>query len=260
MFKIDGKKIAQEIIDELKTKPKPNKILAAVLVGDNPASFSFVKQKKRVADELGIEFKLYDLSSEISQGDLEEQIERLSNDERVGGIIAQLPLPKKFGRDSVLAKINPKKDVDNLTGEAGVEPPAVGVVKDILKKVGWDLDNKTVAVVGSKGFLVGQPVVRRLEHLQITGKNFNLKTSDIETKDLKGFLADADLIISGVGKKDLINPEWLRKGAGVIDFGYPPDLAGGDYKRLSFYTPTPGGTGPIIVAELFNNFYLLKPL
>jgi len=259
MIKIEGDKIAQQIITELKEQPQPTKRLVVVLVGDSEAAAAFIKRKEKTAQELGVDFQLREFETLITQEDLEGEITRLSNDSVVGGIIVQLPLPSKLDRAEVVAKIDLNKDVDNLTGEATVPAPAVSVVQDILKEMGFDLSGKTVAVVGSEGFLVGQPVVRWLGDQSLRINDLNIKVADIETEDLKSFLAEADLVISGVGKKDLINSEWLKEGAGVIDFGYPADLKiAGD--QLFFYTPTPNGTGPVLVAELFKNFYKLSNL
>ncbi|MFH1759337.1 MAG: bifunctional 5,10-methylenetetrahydrofolate dehydrogenase/5,10-methenyltetrahydrofolate cyclohydrolase [Patescibacteria group bacterium] len=291
MIKVDGRKIAQGIVEGLKKQPKPNKSLVVVLVGDDPASLSFIKQKQRVAEELGVDFKVYELDINIRQKELESVAERLSDDERVGGIIVQLPLPKKIDRDKVLLKLDSQKDVDNLTGEAGVEAPVVMVVGDVIKYIieqklddeilrlrpliaasapadakavagrqNDDGDGLIVAVVGAKGFLVGKPIVKWLSQFSIFNFQFSIKEVDIETKNLEEELKDADLVISGVGQANLINPDWLKDGAGVIDFGYPPDLIqnpASSIQHLEFYTPTPGGTGPILVAELFRNFYKL---
>ena len=256
MKRIDGNNIAQQIIVELKKRSQPTKRLVAVLVGDNEGSLSFLQKKKDIAQELGIDFQLREFEQSITQEDLEEEIMKLSNDDSVGGIIVQLPLPTRLNRAEVIMKIVSAKDVDNLTGEATVLAPAVKVVQDILKEVNFDLSGKTVAVVGSKGFLVGQPVIRWFGDQSLRVDNLKIKAADIETEDLKSFLADADLVISGVGKNNLINAEWLKEGAGIIDFGQPADL-NLNSRNLSFYTPMPGGTGPILVAELFKNFYKL---
>jgi len=256
MKKINGNKIAQQIIAELKEQAQPTKRLVAILVGNNESSKSFLKRKQNIAQELGVDFQLREFEQSITQEDLEGEIMRLTDDDSVGGIILQLPLPSHLNRSEVIAKIDLSKDVDNLTGEAAVSAPAVRVVKDILKEANFDLSDKTVAIVGSKGFLVGRPVVRWFNDQSLRVDNLKIKVADIEIKDLESFLADADLIISGVGKKDLIDSSWLKGGAGVIDFGYPADLDLNS-EQLSFYTPTPGGTGPVVVAELFKNFYKL---
>lgn len=257
MIKIDGKKIAQEIFDELKRRPVPNKSLVAVQVGDNEASLSFLKQKERVAQRLGVDFKLFKFDEWLDQKELEKQVERLGDDRSVGGIILQLPLPNKLNREAVILKIDVKKDVDNLTSESLVKAPAVGVVKAILKEENFSLINKKAAVVGYRGKLVGGPIYRWLASEGVVNKGLVIIGLDLEDSNLKQKLADVDLVISGVGHKGLIDSAWLKNGAGVIDFGFPPDLKIGDFSRLKFYTLTPGGTGPILVAELFRNFYRL---
>ena len=277
MIKIDGKAIARKIVEELKKRPKPEKILAAVFVGRDEASAAFLRRKEAIAKELGVTFQLHQLNESISQEELEKKVAEISYNERVGGLIVQLPLPKKFDRDGVLAKINPKKDVDALTNQSSVEAPAVGVVQEILRHIAEfpecskfkSLNSLNIAVVG-RGLLVGQPIVRWLEDESLRFKSLKFKVADSKTENLEEFLADADLIITGVGKAGLIKPEWLKEGAGVIDFGFPPDLdqeqlvkcqmSNVKCPELGFYTPTPGGTGPILVAMLFRNFYELTAM
>ncbi|MEK7114832.1 MAG: bifunctional 5,10-methylenetetrahydrofolate dehydrogenase/5,10-methenyltetrahydrofolate cyclohydrolase [Patescibacteria group bacterium] len=255
MIKIDGKKIAKKIISELKKKLAPKKILAAILVGDDKASLAFLRRKEKIAEELEIEFRLHQLDENISQKELEETVQRISNDNRVGGIIVQLPLPAKFDREKILAVLDPKKDVDALSLDSPVEAPVIGVVKVILEDLGISIINKKVVVIG-KGLLIGRPIAKWL-----AAQGVEVKVADSKTKDLKSFLADSDLVITGVGKANLIDPTWLKNGAGIIDFGFPPDIETikpESLNHLAFYTPTPGGTGPILVAILFSNFYRLN--
>ena len=232
--------------------------MAAILVGDDKASLAFLGRKEKIAEELGIEFRLHQLEESISQKELEDYVRRISDDERVGGIIIQLPLPEKFDREKVLATLDSKKDVDALGLDSSVEAPVIGVVKAILEDIGVDIKNKTVAVVG-KGLLIGRPIAKWLANESLKSLNsLKFKIADSKTKDLKSFLADADLVITGVGKANLIDSTWLKAGAGVIDFGFPPDIETikpETLNHLAFYTPTPGGTGPILVAVLFQNFF-----
>lgn len=284
MIKVDGRAIAQKIIEKLKKLPKPEKVLAAVFVGENSSSASFLKIKEKIARELGINFQLQRLPKTASQEEVEEKVKELSGDAAIGGIIVQLPLPENFDREKILACVDFKKDVDTLTDLSLVEAPVVGVVKEILDWIA-DQDSELkkfkeltspiihnskfiirVAIVG-KGILVGQPIIKWLSELKIKDQRLRIKIADSQTKNLKEFLAEADLVITGVGKAGLIKPEWLKAGAGVIDFGFPADL---DQKQLvncqlstvncpelAFWTPTPGGTGPVLVAKLFENFYKL---
>lgn len=280
MLKISGSEIAQKIIERLKSGPAPKKILAAVLVGKDPASLSFIKQKEKTAKELGVDFRLYEFDEKSKNDDLREEIVRIANQKTVSGVIVQLPLPDHLNRHYILNAIPREKDVDVLgeralgafyTGRNSVLPPAVGVVEEILKSCGLNLKSIRVAVVGL-GFLVGKPIAHWL-----MGQVPELYLLDIGS-DL-GMLKNADLIITGVGKAGLIKPEILKEGASVIDFGYSMEHGTwdmehgtkngkpktcGDFDASSFvlqasgfYTPTPGGTGPILVAKLFENFYKL---
>ncbi|MDO8467179.1 MAG: bifunctional 5,10-methylenetetrahydrofolate dehydrogenase/5,10-methenyltetrahydrofolate cyclohydrolase [bacterium] len=256
---INGKEIAAKVLAELKSRPRPLKSLVAVLVGDDAASLSFLKQKEKIAKELEVPFTLERIAEETNEEDLKERIEEICSDKGVGGVIVQLPLPEKFNRSEVLSAIAPEKDVDGLVGAA--LPPAALTVKEILNNLSFDLEGKTVGVVG-KGFLVGAPIAKWL-----AGKCGEVIVFDSKS-DLSG-LKKADLVITGTGRAGLIKPEMLKVGAGVIDFGFGMvdgkirgDLDTFNFElltlNLSFYTPTPGGTGPILVAELFRNFYDLN--
>lgn len=268
-MKIDGHAIAAEIISELKKLPKPEKIFAAILVGEDPRSISFLKQKEQVARELGIDFRLYKLGAELGNDGLRQEVRRLTEKKPVGGAIVQLPLPEGINSSYVLNAIPREKDVDVLgeralgafyRGRNPVLPPAVATVKTILEKANLNLGEAKVGVVGL-GKLVGKPV-----SLWLTGKCRELHLLG-KTSDLK-ILSTCDVVISGVGKAGIIKPGMLEEGAGVIDFGYyyfPSGEVSGDFsaedaEKLSFYTPTPGGTGPILVAELFRNFYTMNKL
>ncbi len=262
-MKIDGKKIAEKIISGLKQIPKPDKMLAAVLVGSNSQSLSFLRQKEKMAQALEIPFHLYQFDESISQDQLIVEIRKIGDDPEIGGIIVQLPLPKHYDRDIVLSSINPKKDIDAMTPRSKefVSPLPVEVVKDVLGSVNYGLEGKAIAVIG-RGFLVGKPI---MDWLDSARKDYKLFYSKSDIAEVRYF----DLKITGVGKGGLIKPEMLKGGVGVIDFGY--DLVDGkikgdfdaqlpitDYQLLNFYTPTPGGTGPILVAEIFKNFYKLN--
>ena len=269
---IDGKKIAQKIIDELKKQPKPEKIFAAVLVGDNPQSKSFLKQKEKVAKELSIDFRIYEFSVGLNNDDLRKEVGKIALLKRVSGVIVQLPLPEHINRHYILNVIPREKDVDVLgeralgafyNGRNPVLPPAVETTKEILSVVKRQLSDVKIAIVGT-GFLIGKPISVWLMNQKI--KELKIFRSGSDLNDLKNY----DLIISGVGQAGLIKPEMLKNGAGVIDFGYSFNKEGeisGDFEtykltnlqtnKLNFYTPTPGGTGSILVAKIFENFYKL---
>ncbi len=272
---IDGRKIAENIISKLKEQKKPQKSLVAILVGENAQSESFLRQKAKIADQLGIEFKLIKLGEEMSETKVIKEIEKLNTDNSVGGIILQLPLPEKFKKENIIPSISPSKDIDALTegGKKLVSPLVVEVLNDVLSYIKIDIKNKVVAVVG-RGFLIGGPILEFFS-------NKCEKIIPLNSKSDINLIKEADIVISGTGKAGLIKPELLKDNAVVIDFGYGLDASGklkGDFDpsiltssaclpvgRASSlntisYTPTPGGTGPILVAEIYKNFYKLNSL
>jgi len=294
---IDGKNIANEIIMSLKELPKPEKFLAAFLVGEDSASVSFLKQKEGVAKELGLDFRLYKpehtkncvlgrahtlqcMCFGFQNDTLREFILKIVQHKTCGGAIVQLPLPEHINRQYVLNVIPREKDIDVLgeralgtfyAGRSKILPPAVGVVETILENClpaesameeqagKLKIENCRVAVIGL-GSLVGKPIANWL-----MGKVKEIYLLD-EGSDLT-LLKEADLIISGVGKANLFNAGNLKENSLVIDFGYSFENGkiSGDFNSSMLlsssslsYTPTPGGTGPILVAKLFENFYKLN--
>lgn len=294
-MKIDGKKIAEEIIEKLKKLPsadwRTKRFLAVVMTGQDTASKSFIAQKEKVAQELGVDFRRYEFPEAITQDQLRSEIGKIAAHKTCGGIIVQLPLPEHIKKEYVLNAIPREKDVDILGGRSLgafyternlVLPPAVGVVKRILdfiegessslRKVSrnssgqgfettsfreMNLSYKHVAIVGA-GFLVGKPIATWL-----MGKGQEIYILD-KGSDF-GVLKNADVVICGTGVPGLVKPEMLKEGAIGIDFGYgtKEGCVLGDFDQkcervCSIFTPTPGGTGPILVAQLFENFYTLN--
>lgn len=274
MQKILGKEISQTIIERLKAKPVPNKIFAAILVADDPASVNFVGQKEKLAKSLGIDFRIYRLSPELKNDGLRKEVREIAQKKRVGGVIVQLPLPRGVNRHYVMNTIPPEKDVDVLGKRASDEfygnhssilPPAVGTVATIIESSSLisNLSSLRVAMIGA-GLLVGKPVAHWLK-----GKAKEITIFRSTSKDMEEKLKNYDIVISGVGKANLFNAEHVKENAIVIDFGW--DTVNGkicgdfnpstqlpitNYQLLN-YTPTPGGTGPILVAKLLENFYTL---
>ncbi|MDP3953202.1 MAG: bifunctional 5,10-methylenetetrahydrofolate dehydrogenase/5,10-methenyltetrahydrofolate cyclohydrolase [bacterium] len=268
MQKISGQEVSGEIIERLRALPKPKGILAAVVVGQDPTSDSFLRQKEKVAQTLGVDFRRYQFQADTDNDTLRKEVGKLSTSKSIGGIIVQLPLPEGLNKHYVINAISREKDTDVLgeralgafyNGRNRVCPPAVETVKEIIERQSVNLGQSKVAVVGL-GALVGKPIA-----LWLMGqcKEIYLMDKGSDLADLK----NANLVISGVGKANLIKSELLKEGAGVIDFGYyyfeDGRLAGdldmsSDLEKLSFYTPTPGGTGPILVAKLIENFYKLN--
>ncbi len=272
---LDGKKIAVDILARLKTRPVPKNFFAGILVGDDPASESFQKLKQGVARELSIDYRIYKLSPELGNDGLREEVEHMARQKTCGGIIVQLPLPKELNPHAVVNAIPIKKDPDVLgeralgafyNGRGMAVHPAAATVVEILKQAHFSLEGKKVAVVGP-GMLIGKPVA-----VSLLGKVSDLcvlgRGSDMNV------LKKCDLVVLGVGKAGLVTPEMLRENALVIDFGYSPTgektangkaVLRGDFnsqelsvKSAITYTPTPGGTGPILVSKLFENFYALN--
>jgi len=295
MLKISGVEIAQKIIDELKTKPKPEKILAAVLVdstssprvGKNPASISFLNQKEKIAKELGVDFRIYKFPENIKNDDLRQEANKIASLKKVGGVIIQLPLPNHLNSQYILNVIPREKDIDVLgeralgafyTGRNLVLPPSVSVVEEIINVSSFKLQVSRVAVVGL-GFLIGKPIATWLignPSAKLGARYQEIYLLD-EGSDLK-ILKQVDLVISGVGKAGIIKLEMLKNDAIIIDFGYSMKHETGSMKQKiygdfdssalnvsgfklhasGFYTPTPNGTGPILVAKIFENFYKLN--
>lgn len=278
---IDGKKIAEKIITDLKKEPNVKKYFAAVLVGNNDASISFLKKKEEIAKVLGINFRLYQFPENATQDFLRKEVGKIAAHKTCGGIIVQLPLPPHVNRHYVLNAIPREKDPDVMSerslgafyaDRSTILPPVVGTTIEILKnalaeneekKILEKLKQLTVAIVG-RGFLIGQPIaiylMNKVKNLIVLGRAGDLS-----------LLKQADLVILGAGKANLITPDMLKQNATIIDFGYDKlegkltgDLNTSTIHNLKFeihnllrYTPTPGGTGPVLVAQLFKNFHVL---
>ncbi len=262
---IDGKKIAVEIVVGLKARSVPQKTLVAVLVGDDESSVRFVRKKSELAAQLGIKFETRHYASASTTTDLVREVKKISDMPEVGGIIVQLPLPGGAARQEVLDAIAPDKDVDCLTsfnvarfkaGDFSLLSPTVGALRSVLASVGVvEFKDMKTAVVGA-GVLVGEPVAY---WFRAKGALVGVIKSDTADDERARILGKADIVVSGVGKSRLIKGGDIKLGAIVIDFGYPADVEVESVAKVaSYYTPTPGGTGPIVVAELFRNFYKLN--
>lgn len=269
---IDGGAIAEKILLGLKNQPKPKKFFAAVLVGDDPASISFLKQKEKTAAVIGIDFRLYRFPSDIKNDELREEVGKIVHHKTCGGLIVQLPLPQHLNQHYILNAVPAEKDVDVLSeralgafcvGRSQVLPPAVGTIEEILKSQNVSPREKCVAVVGV-GLLVGRPVLMWFTG-SLPAAFHPAEVIALRSGSDLALLKGADLVVTGVGEVGLVKPSMLKHGAAVIDFGY--DQGKGDlddqlpatsYQQLAFYTPTPGGTGPILVAKVLENFCRLN--
>jgi methylenetetrahydrofolate dehydrogenase (NADP+) / methenyltetrahydrofolate cyclohydrolase len=255
---IDGKKIASEIISELERKPTPKKVLVAIRAGEDDATISFLERKKHIANHLKVPFQEIAFPNDVTQKEIQVALQKVNNDDTIGGIIIQLPLPVSLYRDVIVQTIAPEKDVDALSGNAIVEAPTVKALQAILEDISFKITGKTAAVVG-KGFLVGNPIAKWLKKYTAYGVH-------IDFGDDFSQLKNAELIITGIGKPHCITGDYIKENAVVIDFGYTfkNGILYGDVhmesvsQKARFVTPTPGGTGPVVVAALFHNFYTLN--
>jgi len=264
---LDGRKIAEKIKGRLKAqvikmKQKPG--LAVVYAGSDPASLSYIMAKEKAAKEIGVDFLFYKLPAQVSEKKVVNLISGLNQNEKVSGIIVQLPLPAHLPKKEILNAIVPEKDVDVLSdesrkkfekGEPAFVPPPAGAVLEFLKTAKRPLEKSTVVVVG-RGMLVGEPVAMLLKQ-----RAKKLIICDRKTEDLSIETKKADILISAVGKPNLIKKEMVKRGVVVIDAGtakYKGKIVGDvDFAdvspKTSYITPVPGGVGPVTVAMLLAN-------
>jgi len=271
-IKIDGKVIAQSVKDRVKKAVEELKsqgispCLATILVGDNPASATYVRNKHMACEEIGIITKDHKLDANISQTQLNEIIENLNNDSSVHGILIQLPLPEQLDEFATISRISPLKDVDGLTPhnaglltmkKAALVACTPSGIMEMFDYHGIDLDGKNVVLV-NRSNLVGKP----LYHLLLE-KNATVVTCHSRTKNLTDLCQAADIVITAIGDRNkfTLTPEMIKEGAIVIDVGisrFHEKLVGdSDFDQIiqkaSFATPVPGGVGPMTVAMLLKN-------
>ena len=267
---IDGKKISQEIKDELRESViqlNENGItvtLAVVLVGDDPASAVYVSNKKKACEYIGITSKSYELSAETTQAELLELIGTLNADKNVNGILVQLPLPKQIDENTIINAIAPEKDVDCFhpqnvgalsLGQNGFLPCTPAGVIQLLKRSDIKIEGKECVVLGRSN-IVGKPMATLL--LQ---ENGTVTICHSKTKDLKEVTKRADILVVAVGRPKMIDASYIKDGAVVIDVGMHRNADGlcGDVdfvsaeKQAKAITPVPGGVGPMTIAMLMSN-------
>lgn len=268
---IDGKKISQDIKDELKEKvsvmaERGRKVsLAVILVGEDPASCVYVRNKKKACDYIGIESLSYELPETTSEDELLALIDELNRKDSVNGILVQLPLPKHMDEDKIIKAIDPKKDVD------GFHPQSVGALSiglpgfvsctpagiiQLLKRSGIAIEGKKCVIVGRSN-IVGKPMA-----LLMLRENATVTITHSRTVDLPSVTREADILIVAIGKEQFITEEYVKDGAVVIDVGMHRDennkLCGDvDFDHVapkcSAITPVPGGVGPMTIAMLMYN-------
>ena len=268
---IDGKQIAQDIRLELKDQLEQlgregKKVaLAVILVGENPASKVYVRNKKNACAEVGIQSLSYELPESTTQAELLELIEKLNNDITCNGILVQLPLPAHIDEDAVIAAIAPEKDVDGFhpvnagklsIGQKGFVSCTPAGIIELLKRSGIAMDGKRAVVIGRSN-IVGKPMA-----LLLLRENATVTVAHSHTADLPALCREADILIVAVGRAKLVDHHYVKEGAVVIDVGMDRDENGKlcgdvdfeDVKELaSAITPVPGGVGPMTIAMLLYN-------
>lgn len=269
---IDGKKISQQRIEAVAQAVKARQekglhtpCLAVVLVGDDPASAVYVRNKKLACQKSGIESRSYELPSETTQDDLLKLVDELNGDPAVDGILVQLPLPAHIDSQAVLERIEPHKDVDGFhpynVGRLVVKMPLMRPctpkgVMTLLEAYGIDPKGKKAVIVGASN-IVGRP-----QALELLLSRATVTICHSATQNLADEVAAADILVVGVGIPNFVKGEWVKPGAVVIDVGINRLDDGslcGDVEfdvakeRASMITPVPGGVGPMTIATLLEN-------
>ncbi len=283
---LDGRTLAQKILTDLKPEVGKRKLsLAVIVVGGDAVIQKFIAQKKKTAEDLGVDFWVYEHDAAISTNELRKRLSIIVHDADPDGVIIQLPLPGHISAQYILNSVPPQKDVDVLSaraigdfavGKSKIEPPVVGAVKALFEEYNIDYRSKYHVIVGA-GTLVGKPMAAWLLNEKISFSLLEERTADISE-----FTKKADILVSGVGKPGLITGGMVKDGVVVIDCGtsvshQPPAtsdqpeagsqklaaaLAGDvDFysvsKKALFITPVPGGIGPLTVAMIFKNLAAL---
>ncbi|UOO30499.1 bifunctional methylenetetrahydrofolate dehydrogenase/methenyltetrahydrofolate cyclohydrolase FolD [Staphylococcus aureus] len=275
---LDGKQIAkdyrqglQDQVEALKEKGFTPK-LSVILVGNDGASQSYVRSKKKAAEKIGMISEIVHLEETATEEEVLNELNRLNNDDSVSGILVQVPLPKQVSEQKILEAINPEKDVDGfhpinigklyIDEQTFVPCTPLGIM-EILKHADIDLEAKNAVVIG-RSHIVGQPVSKLL--LQ---KNASVTILHSRSKDMASYLKDADVIVSAVGKPSLVTKDVVKEGAVIIDVGNTPDENGKlkgdvDYEAVKeiagAITPVPGGVGPLTITMVLNNTLLAEKM
>ena len=268
---INGKEISQQIKDELKEKVSAlkaqgkNICLAVIQVGNDPASSVYVGNKKKACAYIGIESRAFELPEETTEEELLSIIKDLNEDDGVHGILVQLPVPKHINEEKIINAISPKKDVDGFhpesvgslcIGRPGfVSCTPAGIIQ-LLKRSEIDIEGKHCVVIGRSN-IVGKPIAQLL-----LAENGTVTIAHSHTVNLKEVTKRADILIVAIGKRQMIDAEYVKPGAAVIDVGIHRDEANHlcgdvDYESVfpvaSAITPVPGGVGPMTIAMLMKN-------
>ncbi|MCR4743755.1 MAG: bifunctional methylenetetrahydrofolate dehydrogenase/methenyltetrahydrofolate cyclohydrolase FolD [Lachnospiraceae bacterium] len=270
---IDGKAISAQIKDEVRDKIAAEGIkasLAVILVGEDPASTVYVNNKKKACEYCGIESISYELPESTSEAELLELIDRLNKDDKVTGILCQLPLPSHINEDKVIDAISPLKDVDGFSklsvgalsigAEGFVSCTPAGIIQ-LLKRSGIEISGKRCVVMGRSN-IVGKPMA-----MLLLRENGTVTVTHSKTENIREITKTADILVAAIGKPKMVDSSYVKEGAVVIDVGIhrlDPEKNNGkklcgdvDYedvsKVASAMTPVPGGVGPMTIAMLMYN-------
>ncbi|KIX90020.1 methenyltetrahydrofolate cyclohydrolase [Staphylococcus microti] len=275
---LDGKQIAkdyrqglQDEVEALKQQGFTPK-LSVILVGNDGASQSYVRSKKKAAEKIGMISEVIHLDESTSEEDVLKELDRLNNDESVSGILVQVPLPKQVDEQKVLDAIDPAKDVDGFhpinigrlyLDEAKLIPCTPLGVMELLKHAEIDLEGKNAVVIG-RSHIVGQPVAKLL-----TQQNATVTVLHSRSQNIHDHLIHADVIVSAVGRPGMVTKDDVKEGAVVIDVGNTPDENGKlkgdvDYEAVKeiagAITPVPGGVGPMTITMVLNNTLIAEKM
>lgn len=268
---IDGKEVAREKRVQIKNRVEALKSqgktvgLAVIIVGENPASRVYVNNKKKGCLEVGIESFEYALPENTTEQELKELVEKLNNDDRVNGILCQLPLPKHINEDAVINTISPKKDVDAfhpqnvghiMIGDYTFLPCTPAGVMEMFKFYNISVSGKKCVVIGRSN-IVGKPMA-----MLLLKENGTVEICHSRTENLKEETLSADILVAAVGKAGFVTEDMVKQGAVVIDVGMNRDENGklcGDVdfnsvkEKAAYITPVPGGVGPMTITMLLEN-------
>jgi methylenetetrahydrofolate dehydrogenase (NADP+) / methenyltetrahydrofolate cyclohydrolase len=264
-YAIDFKREVRSATDALEQRGLRRPGLAVILVGADPASALYVRNKRRACQETGIVSVAHDLPASTTDAELLALIERLNVDPAIDGILVQMPLPKHIAPVAVLERIDPEKDVDGFhpynVGRLMQQIPLLrpctpyGIML-LMKRAGLEIQGRTAVVVGRSN-IVGKPMA-----LELLAKNATVTICHSATRDLAATVGTAEILVASVGKPEFIPGAWIRPGAVVIDVGINRHENGrlvGDvefktaYERAGYITPVPGGVGPMTIAALMQN-------
>lgn len=263
---LDGKTLAKENEERLKSevnllKEKYGKVptLATILVGDNPASVTYVRMKENACKRVGIDSLHVELADTITQQELVDTICQLNNNPDVDGILLQHPIPKHIDESVCFDSIGVHKDVDGVNtasfgafsnGKKAFKSATPLGIMTLLEHYNVELEGKHAVVIGRSAIL-GKPV-----SMLLLAKNATVTIAHSKTKNLEKLLKDADIVVACVGKPEFVKKEWLKEGVVIVDAGYNPgnvgDVAKDAYEIASAYTPVPGGVGPMTISMLLT--------